>query len=479
MNTKMSQVVRLLGAATVCFTLQSARAQTVEPATKDQATLVIEGVVREVFQSARADRIDYLVQIDVARTEAVRAPRTAPRVAVPAPGELVYVHVSGPAGQRLAGNDVRSLVPAERTPIRAYVVAGADGGWKGAASDWFQTTAADVAEGAAPPSGAGAAPATDRRALSSLGFTAESLNVKGQLVLRVTSVEQGGPAQRSGLEPGDIVVGANESNLSRVEDLERLARQGTLKTLVVLDVNNGKAVRVPFNATIAQGSNPLNPTQPDETRPATPAPTDPGRVPAAPASGRSLGIAAEPVRVGERTGMKVTRVEPTGPAGKAGIEPGDVIVAANNVPITGVEVLSSVVRKSSAKLVLTVRDTRTGKDVPVEVKLPGPDISAPAQVPSDPRIQTESARKFGALTEVVFYDVDPAVKVTEVEPNSPAARAGIQPGDIIVEANGTPVLHPKTLDEVVRKSGAILKLTVVKSRTNQKAPVDVKLDSDR
>ena len=37
---------------------------------------------------------------------------------------------------------------------------------------------------------------------------------------------------------------------------------------------------------------------------------------------------------------------------------------------------------------------------------------------------------------MVFYDVDPAVKVTEVEPGSAAALAGIEPGDVIVEANG-------------------------------------------
>ncbi len=398
---------------------------------------------------------------------------------VPAPGTVVYIHSSGPAGQRLAGDAGGSMVPAEQSSIRAYLAVGASGCWEGTANGWFEPLAVGQPDGGASVARTEAAPAPERSALSSLGFTAESLSVKGQLVLRVTSVEQGGPAQRSGLEPGDIVVGANENNLSRVDDLERLARQGTLKSLVVLDVNTGKAVRVPFNATTAQRSNPLNPTAPGETRPATPTPTDSGRVPSAPASGRSLGIAAEPVRVGERTGMKVTRVEPTGPAGKAGIEPGDVIVAANNVPITGVEVLSSVIRKSGANLVLTVRDTRTGKDVPVEVKLPGPDTSTPSQVPSDPRIQTEAGRKLGALTEVVFYDVDPAVKVTEVEPNSPAARAGIQPGDIIVEANGTPVLHPKTLDDLVRKGGTILKLVVVSPRTNQKTQVDVKLDSDR
>ena len=99
-----------------------------------------------------------------------------------------------------------------------------------------------------------------------------------------------------------------------------------------------------------------------------------------------------------------------------------------------------------------MRDTRTGRDVPVEVKIGGPEAASPAPIPADTPIQTGAGRKLGAVTELVFYDVNPAVKVTEVEPNSPAARAGIEPGDIIIEANGTPVLHPKTLDEVVRKS---------------------------
>ena len=72
-------------------------------------------------------------------------------------------------------------------------------------------------------------------------------------------------------------------------------------------------------------------------------------------------------------------------------------------------------------------------------------------------------------------DVDPAAKVTEVEPGGPAAKAGIEPGDVIVEANGTPVLHPKNLEEAVRKSGPTLKLMVVDPRTQKKTAVDVKL----
>ena len=73
--------------------------------------------------------------------------------------------------------------------------------------------------------------------------------------------------------------------------------------------------------------------------------------------------------------MKVIRVEPGSPAQLAGIEPGDVLVAANGVPITGVEVLSSVVKKSGPTLTVTVRDTRSGRDVPVEIKIGGTDAA--------------------------------------------------------------------------------------------------------
>ena len=54
---------------------------------------------------------------------------------------------------------------------------------------------------------------------------------------------------------------------------------------------------------------------------------------------RSLGVSAEPITIGQRTGMKVVGVQPDSPAQKAGIEPGDVIVAANGVPVTGAEAM--------------------------------------------------------------------------------------------------------------------------------------------
>jgi S1-C subfamily serine protease len=302
--------------------------------------------------------------------------------------------------------------------------------------------------------------------------------MQGKLVVRVLSVEPGSASGRSGLEPGDIIIGINDKALAGIEQLDQITQQGGRLNLIVLDVNTGKTARVPVDLRVASRQGTPGGLPPLGEKPETNVlPGDPtSSRPNAPA--RTLGVSAEPVTIGQRTGMKVVGVQPGSPAQKAGIEPGDVIVAANGVPITGAEAMSAIVHKSGANLTLTVRDTRTGKDTRVEVALGAPDAQNSAPLPTD-AIPSGGGRKLGAVTELVFHDVDPAAKVTEVERGSPADVAGIEPGDIIVEANGTPVLHPKTLDEVVRQSGPTLKLMVIDPRTRQKTAVEVKLGADR
>jgi S1-C subfamily serine protease len=172
-----------------------------------------------------------------------------------------------------------------------------------------------------------------------------------------------------------------------------------------------------------------------------------------------------------RSALKVIAVEPGSPAQKAGIEPDDILVAANGAPLTGPDQLGTALRKSGPTLTLTVRDSRTGKDVPVEVAVGGPVVQAsfPAEVPS----VGPPTSALGAVTELSFYDVEVALKVTEVEPGSPAARAGLQPGFLIIAANGTPVLHPNELNAAVQTSNGTLRLTVVNPRTKAKETLQV------
>jgi serine protease Do len=480
--------------------------------TKDDAVLVVDGVVREVFQSARRDRTDFVVQIEVKRAEAVRSAQTPVRVLVPAPGDFVYVHAPGRAGEpgalgQLGGSgsppNARRAVPAERSRVRVYLIPQTRGGWQGAGNDWFDLSSnqlADASPGDPPPPAErsenpppgekpattppGEKPATTspgqpggRSAVLGLGLTGETLNVQGHTVVRVTGVNEGGPAQHAGIEQGDVIVGVGDKPIEGIEQLDSLSRKGGSLSLVVLDVNSGRAVRVPVELAASDQPRSTNGQPPLTNAPNNPAGPVTNPVPAP--AGRSLGISAEPVQIGARTAMKVTSVQQGGAAAAAGIEPNDVIVAANGVSITGAEALGAMLRKSGDSITLTVRDTRTGRDVPVEVKLSSQAAANPAPIPTDARIPTAGGRKLGAVTELVFFDIDPAVKVTEVEAGSPAAVAGIAPGTVIVAANGKPVMHPKELEDAVRNSGPKLTLTVADPRTRERALVEVRLGDGR
>ncbi|MGE3821941.1 MAG: PDZ domain-containing protein [Isosphaeraceae bacterium] len=425
---------------------------------RDRAVLVVEGVVQEVFRGTRSNRDGLLVQIEVTRSELGPARRESSRLLIPAPGDSLYVHAIG-------------NVPEGQGPIRAYLAPHPGGGWEAASTDWFEPTSNRTAPHVPTPRPTGPEP-DGRVSIASLGLTGQGRTADGRYAVKVTSVERGGPAMKAGLEVGDMIVGVNEKELTNAGQLDDLARRGGPLNLILIDINTNKLVRVGLELPRTSGG------------PAEPAPTPPPSNPKA-----SLGISAEPIRIGPRTALKVIRVEPGSPAQRSGIEPGDVIVEANGIPVTGAEPLGAALRKGGSSLNLVIRDVRTGRDTPVSVNLSQPETTdatpspnpnprpRPTPTPSRDRETptTEDQRGLGAVTELVFLDNDAAVKISEVTPGGPAQRAGLKPGDIIIEANGTPILHPNTLNEELRKGNPSVRLIVVDGRSGRKSTVEVNL----
>jgi S1-C subfamily serine protease len=412
---------------------------------KTEAPLVVDGTVRQVFTSTRQGVNEYLLELEVQRSEGRGSTARWARARFPGPGESVYVHVGSqadPTGVR-ALKDGRGL-PEEGKQVRAYLTPREKGGWEPATLNWFES-----------PGGLSSGPAAATTTRPSLGMTTDPLKVENRTVLRVTSVERGGAAQESGLEVGDIIAGVDGSEITGAEQLDAAAAQGKKFSLVVIDVNTGRAARVAI----------------DPNRRSTSAET-PGSTSTAEAPKVSLGISAEPVILGTRSALKVTRVDPAGPAAKAGLEPGDHVVAANGVPTTGVEQLLGALRKSGPTLNLTVRDARTGRDTEVAVALSGTKTATPTETDSS---IAKSSGRLGAVTELAFHDSDFAVKVTEIESGSAAARAGLRPGLLIVSADGKAVLHPNDLNDAIRNSRGTLNLTVVDPTNGRKSNVAVTL----
>lgn len=454
MNRRRSRsacaIVGLLGCWTL-WTPLAANAQFAPTVTKADAPLVVDGIVRQIYTHGAQPRNDYLIEIEVRRADARKAAPGSMRSHFPAPAELMYVHIAqqtdkaGRAGQ----GDGKKHIPEEGQSIRAYLRPRAAGGWQEAISDWFELNK-EAADSVARDE-ATAKPETH----SVLGMTTEPLRVENRTALRVTSVTRGGQAQNAGLEVGDIIAGINDDEIKRADELTALAALGEKFSLMVIDVNSGKVARIEI----------------DPVAKAPHAPTTEAE-PAPPPKSVSLGMSAEAVTLGTRSALKVIRVDPAGVAAKAGLEPGDIVVAANGAPTTSVEQLLSALRKSGPTLNLTVRDTRTGRDTEVAVEL---GTTRPVSTKPVETSTTQSPGKLGAVTELAFHDSDFAVKVTEVTPGSPAARAGLKPGVIITAGNGKPVLHPNDLNDLVRASQGALKLTVVDPASGRKSTVDVNL----
>ena len=158
----------------------------------------------------------------------------------------------------------------------------------------------------------------------------------------------------------------------------------------------------------------------------------------------------EKLNLKEDKGALVADVTPSGPADKAGIERGDVIISFDGEEITEMKELPYVVASTPVGKVVKVEVIRRGKHESLEVKIgklkEEQAEEEPAEQVSDlgmtvDEITPELARQFGLSDQS-------GLVVVQVENNSPAGEAGLRHGDIIVEMDQEPM---KDLDEYSKK----------------------------
>jgi serine protease Do len=142
-------------------------------------------------------------------------------------------------------------------------------------------------------------------------------------------------------------------------------------------------------------------------------------------------------------GALVASVEEGGPAARAGVRLGDVVVSFEGQPVQSAAQLSRGVAMMQPGRRATLEVLRDGRRQQVTVELG----KRPArQLPGQP--QEQEAGALGLALEPVPPEVQRQLgiqggaRVAMVRPGSSAARAGLSPGDIIIEANRRPVQGP-------------------------------------
>lgn len=159
---------------------------------------------------------------------------------------------------------------------------------------------------------------------------------------------------------------------------------------------------------------------------------------------------AESFNLPNQNGALVGDVYPGTPAQKAGIEPGDVIVEFNGKKVTDTHSLQLMVTQMSPGSEASVKVIRNGSEKTLTVKLG----QLPSEIAQSGQSQNNRSVKTtpDALDGVTVSDLDVQARqqldvpdgihgalVTDVDPNSNSAQAGLQQGDIIVEINRHPV----------------------------------------
>jgi Do/DeqQ family serine protease len=145
--------------------------------------------------------------------------------------------------------------------------------------------------------------------------------------------------------------------------------------------------------------------------------------------------------VGELEGVLVSDVMKGGPAESSGLKPGDIIVELGGVKITEVPELQRRVAAVTPGESITLKVIRERQPISVVVglgEMPGEEAVVAAE---------GSEEGWGMVVEPVSPEVAErlgpelgrGVMVTDVSTDGPAARAGLHPGDLILEVNREPV----------------------------------------
>ncbi len=206
---------------------------------------------------------------------------------------------------------------------------------------------------------------------------------------------------------------------------------------------------------------------------------------------------AESLGLKDPSGALVAGVESAGPAAKAKIANGDIILRFNNQDVKEMKTLPRIVAETEINKDVPVMVWRDGKEVALRVKVGElPDEMTGAGSPDKPVVPPAAKALELSSLGMSLAPITPdsrdkfqlgadqkGVLITDVAQGTPAADKGLKAGDVIVEVQQEEVTNPSEVQERVeklRKSGRGSVLMLVQSGDGLRwVPLSLKPDEKR
>jgi len=182
---------------------------------------------------------------------------------------------------------------------------------------------------------------------------------------------------------------------------------------------------------------------------------------------------AKALRVPDARGVVIADVTPHGPAARAGIQRGDVVVAVDGEPTASTGQLRNRIAATGGGKTVRVDLIRQGEKKGLDVKLDNlPETNTSGGTPGAP---SSAPSAFGLVVAPlneelrrrlhVPSEIKRGAVVLSVEPQSRAARADIRPDDLILEFDRRRVTGPEDLVALSGKSDPVPLLLWRENRT--------------
>jgi len=166
---------------------------------------------------------------------------------------------------------------------------------------------------------------------------------------------------------------------------------------------------------------------------------------------------AQALHMEKPAGVVISETSKGGPAEKAGLKRGDVILEFNGKKVSGTVSLRNMVVESApgSKAQATILRDGKEKDVTIELgELPVEETSAPTETKekASSEIGIEVQTLTASAASRLGYEGEQGVVVTSVKDGSPAQTAQIAQGDLITEVNRVKIRNVSDYEKALSKS---------------------------